>query len=145
MASASARIRITRTTDPEELGAQIEPKMRNLGNAIARRMQRGVPKRTWALHDTIVTDTVRTGSKVITTIGAGSRKVKYWDMVERGTSKMAAQPYMRPALLQSKSADLNFKGTPAPRHGSPAERKEAQRIKRNAKARLMGSNVGRGK
>jgi HK97 gp10 family phage protein len=139
MASVNARIRITRVTNPDELGRQIEPKMRNLTNAIGRRMQRIVAKKSWALHDTIVTGVERDGARVTGTIGAGSAKVDYWDMVERGTSKMKAQPYMRPALLQSKSKDLNYEGTLAQRHGTAAERRD----KRNAARRLK--YVGSGK
>lgn len=113
----ATRIIITRVIDADELGRQIEPHMVNLGNAIAKRMQRLVPKRTWALHDTIVAGTERKGGRIVTEVGAGSGRVKYEMHVERGTSIAPAQPYMRPALLQSKAADLNFKGGGPARHG----------------------------
>lgn len=113
----ATRIIITRVIDDDELGRQIEPHMVNLGNAIAKRMQRAVPKRSWALHDTIVVGTERDGAKVVTEVGVGSEDVDYWDDVERGTSKARAQPYMRPALLQSRASDLNFSGGGPKRHG----------------------------
>lgn len=113
----ATRIIITRVVDPDELGEQIEPHMVKLGNAIATRMQRLVPKRTWALHDTIVVGTERRGAKVITEVGAGGGDVDYEQHVERGTSRQKAQPYMRPALYQSKASDLNFGGAGPKRHG----------------------------
>ena len=114
-----ARFVITRVADPAEVAAQLEPKMRNLGNAIARRMQRLVPKRTWALHDTVATDTEVNGGTVTTRAGAGGGRVNYALHVERGTSRAPAQPYMRPALLQSKAGDFTFAGEPST-HGVAA-------------------------
>lgn len=114
------RIEITRVSD-DEIAKQLEPHMRNLGNAIGTRMQRLVPKETWALHDTITTGTERKGAVVTTEVGAGGNvngvEVDYETMVERGTSRQRAQPYMRPAMLQSKSADLNFAGAGPKTHG----------------------------
>lgn len=112
-----ARFIITKISDPAEVGTQLETKMANLGNAIARRMQRLVPKKTWALHDSIGVETERVGTRVITRVGAGGGSVDYALHVERGTSRQAAQPYMRPALLQSKAGDLNFSGGGPTSHG----------------------------
>jgi len=98
--------RITETADPADMGRLLEPKMRNLGNAIGRRAQRTVPKRTWALHDTIAVETKRTGGVVTTRVSAGGSAAPYALYVERGTSKMRAQPYLRPALLQSRAGDF---------------------------------------
>lgn len=125
------RIIITRVTDADELARQIEPKMQNLGNAIARRMQRLVPKRTWALHDTITTGTDRQGGTVRTEVGVGSDEVDYWQHVERGTSRQAAQPYMRPALLQSRAGDLTTSGEGPRQHGVVA-RRPARRTRRSS-------------
>jgi hypothetical protein len=77
-----------------------------------RRMKRIVPKRTFALRDSIRGNTARSGSAVLTRVGAGGstpdgKVVDYALHVERGTSRAKAQPYMRPALLQSRAADLN--------------------------------------
>lgn len=118
-----ARIRITRYTSGGELATQLAGPMGNLGNAVGRRMQRLVPKRTWRLHDTIRrSDPVVRGSKVSVEVAAGGqtvrgRYVNYELHVERGTSKMAAQPFMRPALLQSTDADLLFEGELAGQKG----------------------------
>lgn len=113
----TTRIQITKVADGAELARQIEPRMAALGEAIGARMQRLVPKRTWALHDTIETETERSGSRVTTTIGFGSDDVEYGLLVERGTSKMRAQPFARPALLQSRAGDLNYSGSGIQRHG----------------------------
>ena len=122
-----ARFVVTRIIDPAEVGTQLEGKMANLGNAIARRMQRLVPKRTWALHDTIDVEVERTGSTVRTRVGAGGGRVGYALHVERGTSRQAAQPYMRPALLQSRAGDLDFGGGGPARHGVTSARPTARR------------------
>jgi HK97 gp10 family phage protein len=124
------KIRITRVYD-DRLVEQIEPAMRNLGQAVGARMQRLVPKRTWALHDTISTSTERNGSKITTTIGFGSADVDYGLHVERGTSRTRAQPFARPALLQSRAGDLKYKGRGIVNHG---EQKEAQRQRRRDRA-----------
>ena len=113
----TTRIRITRVTDGDEIARQVLPHMEALGQAVGARMQRLVPKRTWALHDTISTETERKGSRVTTTVGFGDDKVDYGLEVERGTSKMRAQPFARPALAQSRAADLNYRGAGIRRHG----------------------------
>ncbi|KAB5323840.1 MULTISPECIES: HK97-gp10 family putative phage morphogenesis protein [Bacteria] len=113
----TTRIRITRVTDGDEIARQVLPHMEALGQAVGSRMQRLVPKRTWALHDTISTETERKGSRVTTTVGFGNDKVDYGLEVERGTSKMRAQPFARPALAQSRAGDLNYRGAGIRRHG----------------------------
>lgn len=119
-----ARIRITRVVAPAELAEQMMPKMQNLVNAIQRRAQRVVPKKTWNLHDTLTNGVEREGGKVVGTVGVGGPTsaspdgARYWDSVEYGTSKAPKQAYMRPALMQSKSRDLNDETPPAgPRGG----------------------------
>jgi HK97 gp10 family phage protein len=108
---SGTKIRITKLADDDDLGRKLEPKMANLGQAIARRMQRLVPKKTYNLHDTIAADTERIGAKVTLQVGVGGNgEADYWEYVERGTSRQAAQPYMRPALLQSTGRDLLGKG-----------------------------------
>lgn len=114
---SDARIRITRILNDAELGRQLTPKMEALGQAVGARMQRLVPKRTWALHDTIAADTERNGAVVTTTIGFGSDEVDYGMLVERGTSRMAAQPFARPAFAQTTGKDLNYKGKGVVTHG----------------------------
>lgn len=114
---ARSSIRIVQVADPSELAEQYEPKMQNLGQAIGSRMQRLVPKRTFALHDTISAETKRDGSKVTTTVGFGSGQVDYGMYVERGTSKMAAQPFARPAFMQTTGKDLSYSGTGITTHG----------------------------
>lgn len=114
----TTRIRITRVTDGDEIARQMLPHMEALGQAVGVRMQRLVPKRTWALHDTIETESEVKGSRVTTTVGFGDdAEVDYGMDVERGTSKMRAQPFASPALAQSKAADLNYRGAGIRRHG----------------------------
>lgn len=129
-----ARIVITRILNDEELGRQIEPKMEALGQAVGARMQRIVPKRSWALHDTVEASTERAGSKVTTTVGAGSDDVTYALNVERGTSKMAAQPYMRPAFNQVTAGDLRYRGKGITRHGVVAFSSRRSRARARRKA-----------
>lgn len=129
-----ARIRITRVINDEELGRQIEERMIRLGNAIGARAQRLVPKRTWALHDTISTTTERTGSRVVTTVGAGGGDVDYALNVERGTSRMRAQPYLRPALLQMKPGDFRYSGNGPETRGVKRDRAKTARERRKARA-----------
>lgn len=119
--SLRMQIRITRIVAPGELGRQIEPHMRKLGQAIGARMQRLVPKRTWALHDSIDADTTRSGDRVTTIVGFGGGDVDYGLYVERGTSRMRAQPFARPALLQSRAGDLNYSGKGITNHGEIVE------------------------
>lgn len=113
----TTRIRITKVRDGDAIAEQMVPHMEALGQAIGTRMQRLVPKRSWALHDTIETETEREGSRVTTIVGFGGGDVDYGLHVERGTSRQAAQPFARPALLQSKAGDLNYSGAPISRHG----------------------------
>lgn len=117
MPRADFRLRITKVYPAGDLTKQIEPKMRNLGLAIGGRAQRLVPKRTWALHDSIYTMTEATGTRVVTEVGMGSADVRYGLLVEKGTSRMRAQPFMRPALLQSKAGDFRTRVTGLNRHG----------------------------
>lgn len=113
----TTRIKITRVTDGDDIARQMLPHMTALGQAIGARMQRIVPKRTWALHDTVSNETSRSGSKVTTTVGFGGGDVDYGMAVEKGTSKMRAQPFARPALEQSRAGDLNYSGRGIVRHG----------------------------
>lgn len=120
----SGRLVITRTIAAGELAEDLAPAMRRLTNAMHRRAQRLVPKRTWTLHDTLTSDVEVDGSVVRGIVGVGGATdaapdgADYWDYVESGTSRQRAQPYMRPALLQSKSADLKSTSEPdAPRGG----------------------------
>lgn len=142
----ATRIIITRIVDDDALGEQIETAMRNLGSNVARRMQRLVPKRTWALHDTISVGTERNGARVKTQVGAGGGDVDYELMVERGTSKMRAQPFMRPALAQTRNGDLKSNAGDPKRHGvveilSKRERRSRQAENRRANARQRKSDA----
>jgi len=120
----TARVRITRIIAADEIAAQIEPAMKRLLNAMHRRAQRAVPKRTFNLHDTLETTVELRGSRIVGTLAAGGKTpaapkgADYALFVEQGTSRMSAQPYLRPALLQSRNVDLLFKGEPdRPRGG----------------------------
>lgn len=131
--AATARIRITRVVDDDEIGRQILPKMEALGQAMGARMQRLVPKRTWALHDTITAGAERNGAKVTLEVGSGSERVGYALAVERGTSKMSAQPFMRPAFAQTTGRDLKYAGKGITRHGVVAFSSRRQRARARGK------------
>lgn len=107
----SARMRITKVAAPGVLNDDLLEAGANLGNAIGRRARRLVPKRTWRLHDTIRSDAkIIAPAKVRITVTAGGMVngalVDYATHVERGTSKQRAQPYLRPAVMQSRERDL---------------------------------------
>lgn len=110
--ASGASIRITRVLDADDLGRQIEPRVNNLMGNMANRMRRLVPKASWRLHDTIERQPAKSAGGVVTgsvTFGGKTvrgKLVNYHLMVERGTSKMAAQPYARPALYQTRARDL---------------------------------------
>lgn len=129
----TSRIRITRVADGDDIARQLLPHMEQLGQAIGARMQRLVPKRTWALHDTVMTITERQGTKVTTTVGVGNEDVDYPIHVEKGTSRSAAQPFMRPALEQSGSRDLNYSGRGIIQHGVRAVATRRTRVRDRAK------------
>lgn len=129
----TTRIRITKVYD-DSIARQMVPHMEALGQAVGSRMQRLVPKRTWALHDTITTATERTGSKVTTEIGFGGGDVNYGLFVERGTSRQRPQPFARPALAQTRAGDLNYSGRGIVAHGvlSPSTRRTRVRARRRS-------------
>lgn len=118
---------LTRKAPPGVLAQELVEPMTKLGNGIARRAQRLVPKDTWALHDTINASTELRGGSVTTEIGAGGGDVDYAMFVEQGTSRMRAQPYLRPAMLQSGASDFGVSQAPA-RHGrvSPTRTRGSQ-------------------
>lgn len=62
---------------------------------IGRTMKRLVPVDTGALRDSIEWITV--DGRGVISVGT-----EYWEYVEFGTSKMAAQPFIRPALYRSR-------------------------------------------
>lgn len=132
MGTVDFRLRIVRILPAGDLTKQIEPKMRNLGNAIGRRAQRLVPKRTWALHDSIFAVTEASSTKVVTTVGMGTG---YGMHVEKGTSRQSAQPFMRPALLQSRASDFSSSANIAT-HGVVTTR--SARGRRRARSRNGG-------
>jgi hypothetical protein len=110
----TGEIRITHVADSRALIPQVLPKMQSLSGAMGRRAQRLVPKRTWALHDSIENETTVEGSRIVARVTVGTG---YWSYVERGTSRMAAQPYMRPAFLQTSAADFTGGGSGTSAHG----------------------------
>lgn len=89
-----------------DLSSELVRPMTNLLAAMKRRAQRTVPKRSWDLHNSLATRVEREGGAVVGYLSAGNLKVRYARYVEYGTSRMRAQPYLRPALLQSTAADL---------------------------------------
>lgn len=111
----TARFRVTRELSKGEAGRLIEPAVDTLSHNVAVRMRRLVPKRSFRLHDTIEKLPTETrGARVRGGVKFGGRSVRgkmvnYHIHVERGTSRAPAQPYARPALLQSRPDDLRVK------------------------------------
>lgn len=110
--NARARIRIIRYAPDSTIAGQMVPSMRNLTGNVAKRMRRLVPKRSFRLNDTITDEGAKAANgRVVGRVTFGGKTIRgvyvgYHLLVERGTSKMRAQPYARPALMQSTSADL---------------------------------------
>ena len=79
--------------------ASVESESRRAPKKVADRMaataRQLVPKDTWKLHDSIVTQVVRTGKEAEILV-----LTDYAAYVEYGTYKMAAQPYLAPAIAQ---------------------------------------------
>lgn len=113
--AGTARFKIVKMAPGSAMTTALEPAVTNLANAIAKRMRRLVPKRSYRLHDTIEVQPAKSvAGKVTASVTFGGKitrgkLVDYHLMVERGTSKMAAQPFARPALYQSRSSDLGGK------------------------------------
>jgi HK97 gp10 family phage protein len=68
---------------------------------VLRDMQSLVPKRTWALHNSLAVKPsagIAAGGIFHVVIVAG---MPYWIFVEHGTSRMEARPFIMPALLMN--------------------------------------------
>lgn len=110
MLNIGITIDVTQTASDEEVARLLEPGMRNLLASMERRAKRLVPFLSGDLHDSIGTEVTREGANVVGQLYAGSDKVDYALFVERGTSRARAQPYLRPAMLQSTARDLRAGG-----------------------------------
>lgn len=89
--------------------------MDKLGDDLLVRAQRLVPKDTFSLHDSLVKVTkVERKGVVVTRVGvdpsfAGYRDIPpidYWRYVEDGTSRQAPQPFLLPALMQTRGITI---------------------------------------
>jgi HK97 gp10 family phage protein len=76
---------------------------KTLGPRIQENARRTVPVRTGDLKDSIVVQVRLDGDKSTLQVGVDPaiHHVDYSVHVELGTSKQAAQPYLRPAILQA--------------------------------------------
>lgn len=94
--------RITVKVDPSaegELGDIIYRAIDKLGDGVQKRAKRVAPVKSGDLRRSIRKVTHRdSASKTTAEIGSD---LDYSSHVERGTSKQAAQPYLRPALYQT--------------------------------------------
>lgn len=92
------------------LGDTAEEFMGKVGDSLLGRTQRVVPKETWSLHDSLTKELDREAPGIAsvsvgvdeTFVGVDGRRPKdYALFVEKGTSRMAAEPYLLPALMQT--------------------------------------------
>ena len=86
-----------------------------LGTTVQNEARKLCPVDTGRLRSSIMASGLQHDSR-----GAYVRvgtNVHYAGHVEFGTRYSPAQPYMRPALLQSKAGDLNYSGGEPKRHG----------------------------
>lgn len=65
---------------------------------IIKAAQEKVPKRTWTLHDHIVAEAVKVEPDHVEARVGPDKEAFYGMFLELGTSKMAARPFLRPAL-----------------------------------------------
>lgn len=95
----------------EAIGDAAEKFIAEVGEGLLVRTKRLVPKATYALNDALILETERNGNVATARVGidpeatsvdyGGSMPIDYGLLVERGTSKMAPQPFLVPALLQT--------------------------------------------
>jgi len=79
----------------------LEDAVAQSGEALATAAQRLAPVDTGTLRASIHVDSVeRSGMSVTATVSTGGEASEYAVYVELGTRRMAAQPYMTPALAQ---------------------------------------------
>lgn len=71
------------------------------GFAVSQRAQALAPRRTGKLKASIGNS--RTVNGLVGNIGITDRSASYWRYVEFGTTKMAAQPFFRPAAEQERN------------------------------------------
>lgn len=97
--AASVRINLNRAAMNQLLkspGGEVGKDLKRRGRAVEQRARDLCPKRTRALVNSIYVDGPRiAGGELEMTIGADAGHALF---VEKGTRKMAAQPFLEPAL-----------------------------------------------
>ena len=100
---------------PEKITAEIEKKamdrLQKAGELVADRARLNVPVDTGKLKASIRVVRLKGDPKLDVRVYAGSREkggAFYAHMVEYGTVKMRARPYLRPALNVVKSSIMNI-------------------------------------
>lgn len=100
---------------PDRITAEIEKKamdrLEKAGKVVADASRQKVPVDTGKLRDTIRVTRLPNDPKLDIRVYAGSREkggAFYAYMIEYGTVKMGARPFLRPALNQSKSAIMGI-------------------------------------
>lgn len=83
----------------DEIDGIATEKVEKLTGDVARDARRYVPVLTGDLRETIEPVMVGDAGRVYT----GADGIEYWADQEYGTSKMEAQPFMRPALYQPRA------------------------------------------
>lgn len=100
----------------EEIEKQAMAKLELCGEIVAAKAKIKVPKRTRALEKTIRVVRLKGDPKLDVRIYAGNNKkrkeggVYYAGWVERGTVNMKKQPFLRPALNESKGVIKTIMG-----------------------------------
>jgi HK97 gp10 family phage protein len=100
---------------PDKITAEVEKKamdrLQKAGEVVAKAARQKVPVDTGKLRETIRVTRLPGDPKQDIRVYAGSRKkgeAYYAHMVEYGTVKMKAKPFLRPALNQSKTEIMNI-------------------------------------
>jgi len=86
-------------------------RLEKAGEVVADRARQNVPVQTGTLKDSIRVTRLKGDPKLNIRVYAGNRKkggAFYAHMVEYGTVKMRARPYLRPALNAAKGQIMNI-------------------------------------
>lgn len=100
---------------PDKITAEVEKKamdrLQKAGEMVADKARQKVPVDTGKLKETIRVTRLKDDPKLDIRVYAGNREkggAFYAHMVEFGTVKMPAKPFLRPALNQSKASIMEI-------------------------------------
>lgn len=72
--------------------------LNGIADQMAKEVARRAPVSTGALRSSIQSSVEATAKGYVAKVSAGSRKAFYWHMIEFGTSRNGAHPFIRPGV-----------------------------------------------